>query len=339
MNPLKYMVLPTGKLDSFFEALKKEGIVYGPVRAVKAHSFRRVKNLREMDFNYTRTWIPPKKFFTKPLEDIFTFNMNHKDVYVETVEEEKVVVFGVHACDIHAIKLLDRVYMDESPDRYYRVRRENTFLVGLDCVPDEYCFCESLGTNYAYDGFDLFLHMTEDAYLLRVGSLRGNRVIEENAELFKEATASDMAEFREALRRRLAMFSLKLDTNGLLDMLEQGYSHQVWREEADKCFGCGNCNLVCPTCRCYDVVDSFNIDLESGLRTRRWDSCMLRSHGLVAGGLNFRPTRVERLRNRFNCKGSLREGMLNCVGCGRCTVYCPANIDYVQVLKKIRGEP
>jgi sulfhydrogenase subunit beta (sulfur reductase) len=65
---------------------------------------------------------------------------------------------------------------------------------------------------------------------------------------------------------------------------------------------------------------------------------MLRKHGLVAGGLNFRPTRIERLRNRFNCKGSLREDMLNCVGCGRCTVYCPSKIDYVEVLKKVRGE-
>ena len=55
-------------------------------------------------------------------------------------------------------------------------------------------------------------------------------------------------------------------------------------------------------------------------------------------GLNFRPTRVERLRNRFNCEGSLLEGMLNCVGCGRCTVYCPAGIDYVEVLRKIVGD-
>jgi sulfhydrogenase subunit beta (sulfur reductase) len=64
---------------------------------------------------------------------------------------------------------------------------------------------------------------------------------------------------------------------------------------------------------------------------------MLKDHGLVAGGHNFRPTTSERIRNRFNCKGSLREGMQNCVGCGRCTVYCPADINYVEVMNKVRG--
>jgi len=121
-------------------------------------------------------------------------------------------------------------------------------------------------------------------------------------------------------------------------MLELAHDSPVWQEYADKCFGCGSCNLVCPTCRCYDVIDYVNLDIKSGERIRRWDSCMLRKHGLVAGGLNFRPTRVERLRNRFNCKSSLREGTLNCVGCGRCTVYCPAEISLVEVLQKVRGE-
>jgi sulfhydrogenase subunit beta (sulfur reductase) len=121
-------------------------------------------------------------------------------------------------------------------------------------------------------------------------------------------------------------------------MLALSYESDVWKEYADKCFGCGSCNLVCPTCRCYDVVDNVNMDLKSGERQRMLNSCMLKKHGLVYGGKNFRPTRVERLRNRFNCKGSLREDMMNCVGCGRCTVYCPSKIDYVEVLRRVRGE-
>ena len=86
------------------------------------------------------------------------------------------------------------------------------------------------------------------------------------------------------------------------------------------------------------MIDNVDLSLKSGERLRMLDSCMLGRHGLVYGGKNFRPTRVERLRNRFNCKGSYREGMTNCVGCGRCTVYCPSKIDYVEVLRKVRGE-
>ena len=29
----------------------------------------------------------------------------------------------------------------------------------------------------------------------------------------------------------------------------------MWMRESEKCIGCGNCTLTCPTCRCYDVKD------------------------------------------------------------------------------------
>jgi sulfhydrogenase subunit beta (sulfur reductase) len=282
--------------------------------------------------------IPPKKFFIKTQETIFGFNGEKMD-FKETLEEnEKTVVIGIHPCDINALKLLDRIYLDDIPDKYYWKRRENTILIGVSCHPDEYCFCISTGTSYAVDGFDLFFHEISEGYLVRAAGERGQKIINENRDLILNSESKDIEEFKENNKRLQNEFKLKLNIFGLQDMLELAHDGKVWKEYADKCFGCGNCNLVCPTCRCYDVVDSANLDLKTSERTRRWDSCMLKKHALVAGGLNFRPTRVERLRNRFNCKGSLREGILNCVGCGRCTVYCPADIRYVEVMQKVRGE-
>jgi sulfhydrogenase subunit beta (sulfur reductase) len=281
--------------------------------------------------------IPPKKFFLKPKEKIFTFD-EEKGAYEENLEAGKTVVFGVHPCDINAMKLMDKIYTYETPDKYYETKRENTVIIGHSCHPDEYCFCRSLGTNYATDGFDLFLHETKGGFFVRIESDEGNTIASENSELMKDVESSDINNFKEAERKREKEYTLELNVGGLTDMLALAYESEVWKEYADKCFGCGSCNLVCPTCRCYNVVDYVNLNLKSGERVRELDSCMLKKHGLVAGGLNFRPTRIERLRNRFNCKGSLREAMLNCVGCGRCTVYCPSKIDYVEVLKKVRGE-
>lgn len=334
-----YLKLPKENFDAFFENLKSFGRIYGPVKTgASSYAFKEVSSAEEMDLSYTRTMIPPKKFFVKPIEKIFEFD-EEKAEFREVFEEtEKVVVFGVHHCDINAIKLLDKVYLDELPDKYYWKRRENTVLIGYDCYPDEYCFCKSMGTSYAMDGFDIFLHELSDGYLVRVASEKGQEIIAKSKNLFANVEAKDIAEFKEKEKRRLSGFKLELNISGIQDMLELAHDSPVWQEYADKCFGCGSCNLVCPTCRCYDVIDYVNLDIKSGERIRRWDSCMLRKHGLVAGGLNFRPTRVERLRNRFNCKSSLREGTLNCVGCGRCTVYCPAEISLVEVLQKIRGE-
>jgi len=334
---VQYVKLPKENLEAFVENLQAYGKVYGPVKIGEFYSFQEIKNLKEMDLDYTRTMIPPKKFFLKLKERIFIFD-EEKGEYEENLEEEKIVVFGVHPCDINALKLVDKIYIGETPDKYYKKRRENAVIVGYNCHPDEYCFCQSIGTNYATNGFDLFLHELKDGFFVRIGSDKGNAIASENSELITDVKSSDIEEFREAERKREKEYTLELSIRGITDMLCLAYESEIWKEYADRCFGCGSCNLVCPTCRCYDVVDHVNLDLKSGERLRRLDSCMLRKHGLVAGGLNFRPTRIERLRNRFNCKGSLKEDLLNCVGCGRCTVYCPSEIDYVEVLKKVRGE-
>lgn len=334
---MRYVKLPKENLDTFVENLKTNGKVYGPVKTGEFHSFQEIKSSKDVSLDYTRTMIPPKKFFLKLKNTVFTFD-EEKAEYKETLAQGKAVVLGVHACDIHALELLDKVYLDENPDKYYRTARRNTTIIGHSCHPDEYCFCQSLGTSYVTEGFDLFLHEIVDGYLVRIASERGQEIIAEIKHLTRDAEAEDIEEFKENERKRLTEFKSRLNVSGLQDMLELSHDSPVWEEYADKCFGCGTCNLVCPTCRCYDVVDYVNLDLKTGERIRKWDSCMLRRHALVAGGLNFRPTRVDRLRNRFNCKGSLSEGMLNCVGCGRCTVYCPADIQYIEVLQKVRGE-
>ena len=332
-------ILDKDRMNDFFDSIQNYGEVYGPVNGTgSAHTFKNVKRFSEVDLNYTRTMIPPKKYFIHPEEVIFTFD-KEKEMYFEPPNIDKnMVLFGVHACDINAMNLLARVFMEELPDKYYLERRKNSVIIGVNCIPDEYCFCKSTGTSYAQDGYELFLNDIGDKYLLRVGSLKGSEIVEAHSDLFGEAKAQDVAEFKTREKTRLASFTRELEMTGLQDLLDLSFNDPVWDEYGDKCLSCGSCNLVCPRCRCYDVQDYINLDMTTGERVRRWDSCMLKEHGLVAGGHNFRPTPKERLRNRFNCKGSLREGMTNCVGCGRCTVFCPAKIDFVEVMKKVRGE-
>jgi sulfhydrogenase subunit beta (sulfur reductase) len=324
---------------NFFEILKEQGKVYGPTSiGGSSHEFREVSSPDQVNLNYTRTMIPPKKFFVKPEEKIYDFD-EEKGLYKPSMDPPgTTVILGIHPCDINALRLLDRVYMDDAPDVFYMMRRKNTVLIGVSCHPDEYCFCKSMGTSYATEGFDLFLHELSDGYFIRVGSEKGYKIIGAKSDIFKDPEPRDFKEFKLNEKEREKEFKLELNVLGLQDLLDLAFDSSVWKETADECFGCGICNLTCPTCRCYDIADYVGLNIKTSERRRRWDSCMLRKHGLVAGGLNFRPTRVERLRNRFNCKGSLREGMLNCVGCGRCTVYCPADINYVEILKKVRGE-
>ena len=37
-------------------------------------------------------------------------------------------------------------------------------------------------------------------------------------------------------------------------------SHELWKEYAGRCIGCGRCNFVCPTCTCFTMQDIFYKD-------------------------------------------------------------------------------
>ena len=339
MTEQLYKILEKENLEQFSHNLLESGKIYAPLKISQGvHSFKEVTSLEKADLAYSRTMIPPKKFFISPEETIFTFDNEAEEYYEAQAIDGPIVLFGVHSCDLNALNLLAKVYLESFTDKYYSERRDNTTIIGISCTPDEYCFCKSTGTDYANNGFELFLHDIGEKYFVRVGSLKGYKLVEQNFPLFQDVTEEDFRLYKKAEKERLESFTKNLEMSGLQDLLDMSYDSSIWEEYGEKCLSCGSCNLVCPRCRCYDVQDYVDLNLNTGERIRKWYSCMLKEHGLVAGGHNFRATSRERLRNRINCKGSLKEGMTNCVGCGRCTAFCPAEIDYVEILKKLRGE-
>ncbi|AFK22707.1 NAD(P)-dependent hydrogenase/sulfhydrogenase 2 subunit beta [Pyrococcus sp. ST04] len=330
---MRYVKLSSENFSEFFESLKEIGKIYGPVKHNSTYTFEHVDNVKDLALKYRRTILPPKKFFVKPRDQLFRLKQN---TWEEVKDVEKFVLFGVHSCDIHGLKILDRVYLQDPIDPYYKARRDNAFIVGISCMPDEYCFCKSLGTDFAMDGFDLFLHELPDGWLVRVGSIKGHEIVWENQELFDEVTDEDLKNFKEFEEKRAKAFKREINREGLADILDLAFNSPVWKKYSEKCLGCGNCTLVCPTCRCYEVCDNWTRAYEA-VRERRYDSCFMPTHGLVAGGHNFRPTRLDRFRHRYYCKSYFDPSAgFNCVGCGRCDEFCPARIEHVKVLEEIR---
>ena len=108
---------------------------------------------------------------------------------------------------------------------------------------------------------------------------------------------------------------------------------ELWEKLSEKCFSCGSCNIVCPTCYCFDVQDKWNLDQVSGDRTRYWDACLTEEFSKISLGAgaeeNFREKRGDRFRHRIMRKASYLNDKLGspaCVGCGRCSVSCTSDI-------------
>jgi sulfhydrogenase subunit beta (sulfur reductase) len=113
----------------------------------------------------------------------------------------------------------------------------------------------------------------------------------------------------------------------------------VWKRTAEeRCLGCTNCTMVCPTCFCYNLKDYMSFDLASCERYRYWDSCQELHFAEVAGGGNFRFSRMARLRQFVTHKLATwveQFGCFGCIGCGRCMTWCPTKIDLTEMAKEI----
>jgi len=116
-------------------------------------------------------------------------------------------------------------------------------------------------------------------------------------------------------------------TAGLPEALRANLNHEHWETMAERCIGCTNCTMVCPTCFCYDVQDRVDLRLETVLRERTWDSCFSLQFAAVHGG-NFRGPLKNRYRHLIHklyyWVGPVRGVRVHRLR--RCITWCPVGI-------------
>jgi len=336
---LKILKLPKGKLDLFASVVQQFGELHAPVEQDGKYVFKRLTRWSDARLEYDRTILPPKKYFLPARETLFRYRPGEGFVPCTDGLDQRIILFGVHACDVYAINILDRVFVGKYKDPYYQARRKNIAIIGIDCTPDKQCFCRSMRADFVDHGFDLFFYDTGDYYQALVGTALGDDMVLATGSLFEPVDADDIDAYKARSLDKRRAFQLEVEIRDLPEIFEMEYQSGMWNELGQKCLSCGSCSMVCPTCYCYDVSDDVELGTRAGKRTRYWDSCLFYTHAQVASGENFRGTRASRIKFRFYHKqrGFVAEyGRPSCVGCGRCISACPVNIDVVQVIDRLR---
>ncbi len=324
-------VVDRDDLRRLFDGLAASMRMIGVVERQEHYVFDRVKRFDDVCLDYDVTVHPPTRCLFPTREAMLRLKLGEPPAAEPTVDAAPQVLFGVHPYDITAIELLDEVFMTKHPDPNYISRRQNTVIVGVDCLrPSPNAFAPSMGTDRTDSGFDLLLTDIGGRFMVRVGSQRGASLLEEYAEA--RVPSDEEIGIQKALldaARAEYRVSLNVARERLPKLLEDHYDDEYWQERSATCFSCGSCIMVCPTCFCFDVVDEVSLDLKTGERIRQWDGCMLTDFAKVAGGENFRHDKASRFRHRIFRKGKYvleRYGIVGCVGCGRCTTACLADI-------------
>ena len=260
-----------------------------------------------------------------------------------TAEPPAYAFIGVRSCELHAMRIQDRVFLSEThPDPVYAARRERAFIVAVDCTePGGTCFCASMGTGpKATSGYDIALTEVvsddEHYFVAESGSDRGSEVL---GEIDAPAAAGAEAQLAEELVNQAAdRMGRSMETEGIKELLQNNLEHPRWERVGERCLSCGNCTQVCPTCFCTTVEDVTDITGRTADRVRYWDSCFNLSFSYIHGG-SVRNETSSRYRQWMTHKLAHwidQFGTSGCVGCGRCITWCPVGIDITEEVRAIR---
>jgi len=330
------------KLDALFSRIADTNKLYMPIDTDGGARYEEWSEGKVLS-NALNTTRSPKDFFFPQFEDLVKFKMEGKKIEIidNRSEHEDFVIFGVRACDVKSFDILDRVFLAEPVDTFYKNRRDHGVIMSMACTrPVETCFCGTFGIDAANPAGDVVCYKTDDALYMDAKTEKGEKLLNAIANITEDADTAPVEEQKKLIGERvkkLPLANLKADAFGA-DKTNEYFNAPEWKELSQSCLGCGTCTFVCPTCQCYDIKD-FNTG--NGIeRYRCWDSCMYSDFTKMAHG-NPRLTQVERFRQRFMHKlvyyPTNNDGLFSCVGCGRCLSKCPINMNIVKVMKKLGG--
>ncbi len=162
--------LAKDKADAMFHKLASEYDIWAPkcmegegrfsdtdvIRYGKIASLDEIEWEKKSEYSFKEVLIPVN-------ETLFYFT---EDTTTEPKEEPKDTLVFLRACDLHAVKRLDQIYLNNVfGDYYYARRRDKVKFILMGC--EKTCdsgFCVSMGTNQA-DNYDAYVKVDGDRVL------------------------------------------------------------------------------------------------------------------------------------------------------------------------------
>jgi ferredoxin len=333
------------KLPELEAALMEKGTLIAPVKEDAGFNFREITDAKQVDLVFHNTIISPKSVFFPQTEDFVQYQTGKSTLEAAPIELnlKRVFLLGVRPCDVKSFQIMDIHFSGTGAvDPYWQKRREATTIFGfafdLNETAEAAEFYQTFGIGAADpEGSDIFMIKKDNVLLLKGVTPKGEKLLGE-LNVLSDAVAEDEKYFQETIKKgkdyktRSMCLDQDVITRKLGDIF---HNSDFWTKISNACLSCGVCTFVCPTCYCFDICDETLF--AQGTRRRVWDACMFTDFTLEASGHNPRTKVYQRLRQKVCHKYSFhirKYGVISCVGCGRCTQYCPVNIDILSIVEE-----
>lgn len=289
-----------------------------------------------------------KKFLHPPRVKLLQAKRNEDGTIAFTNDAEEppdYAFIGVRSCELHAIAIQDRVFLQSGAvDQPYANRRKGAFTVAVNCgQAGGTCFCVSMKTGpkvceeTPYDiALTELLDEDQHQFLMSAQSQAGRDVLKKLPS--RPATLDECQAAEDIVARTATQMGRTMNADGVKELLYENFEHPRWDDVAERCLTCANCTMVCPTCFCTTVEDVTDLTGENAERWRSWDSCFTLDFTHMHGG-SARQTAKSRYRQWMTHKLATWQdqfGSSGCVGCGRCIAWCPVGIDITEEIAAIR---
>ncbi len=144
----------------------------------------------EVDLTVLKTVKSGKDVFFPQSETLYTVTRKDRKMKIEAaaLKDRDFVVFGMKACDLRGLEVLDKVFLDQQPqDSFYAARRAHGTIVAMACSePEETCFCKVFGIDCADPKADVAVWAVGDEYCWKALTTKGEKLTAAVSALFSE---------------------------------------------------------------------------------------------------------------------------------------------------------
>ena len=190
-------------LSALFHLIAENRELYLPVKTAGQTNFAAWTEDAEVDLDTLKTVKSAKDAFFPQSEGLYTVKKEGKKMSVEpeTLKEQDFVVFGMKACDVKGLEVLDNVFLADPIDTFYAARRDHGTVVAMAChEPEETCFCKVFGVDAAQPASDVAVWMVGEDLYWKALTEKGETLTAAVKELLSDADEAAVEAEKEAIR-------------------------------------------------------------------------------------------------------------------------------------------